>query len=201
MLSVKDFVAQYTRHSHVRRVAHFAVRLGQAAGLPASQLGSLHRSARLHDIGKVALARPIINKVGPLAPHELAVVRQHTLVGEEIVRGVGVPDDVAQAIRHHHEWWDGTGYPDGLAGTAIPLLSRIIAVVDAYDAMIHDRPYRPRRSRPAAIVELLRCSGTQFDPTLTGLFVRHILRMEPVGADELLALPNGDGRSGASYGA
>jgi len=201
MRSVQDFVAQYTRHSHVRRVAHFAVRLGQAAGVPASQLGSLHRSARLHDIGKVAMARRIIDKVGPLAPDEVAVVRQHTLVGEEIVRGVGVPDDVAQAIRHHHERWDGSGYPDGLAGTAIPQLSRIIAIVDAYDAMIHDRPYRSRRSRRAAIVELLRCSGTQFDPVLTGLFVRDILRAGPFGADELLTLCNVDGRAGASYGA
>jgi len=175
----------------VLRVSQLAVRLGQAAGLRASELQCLRRSARIHDIGKVAVPRRLIDKVGPLRPHEFAIVREHTVIGEEIARGVGAPGDVARAIRHHHERWDGTGYPDGLAGHAIPVLSRIIAIADAYDAMIHDRPYRLRLSKKAALAELIRCAGTQFDPEMTELFIRRVLGTAPVSQDDSLALAGG----------
>jgi HD-GYP domain-containing protein (c-di-GMP phosphodiesterase class II) len=119
-------------------------------------------------------------KRGALTPEEFDVVRQHVLIGAEIAQRTGFPRDVVLAIRHHHERWDGTGYPDGLAEDAIPLPARIIAISDAYDVMITGRPYHVALSADAALAELIRCAGAQFDPHLTQIFISRVLARHPL---------------------
>ncbi len=145
----------------------------------AAELGVTHpsivpllRAAELHDVGKLAIPDTILNKPGPLDEHEWAFMRRHTIVGERIVASATSLRDVAPIVRSSHERWDGDGYPDRLAGEDIPLGSRIIAVCDAYDAMITTRPYRAGMPAEQALAELRRCSGTQFDPQVVSAFER-----------------------------
>ncbi len=155
------------RHSKaVRRLASI---IGCAARLAPHELLELEWAAALHDIGKVAVTLPILHKVGPLTTTEWALMRQHPTIGEKIVRSVPGLAAVALAIRHHHERWDGTGYPDRVAGEAIPLMSRLVGVVDAYETMRAGRPYRGAFSRDEAIRELTHAAGRQFDPALLEL--------------------------------
>ena len=127
-------------------------------------LRELRLAAVFHDIGKIAVPEAILNKPGPLAPDERAVLERHTIVGEQILAPVEFLASVRPLVRHEHERWDGAGYPDGLAGEAIPLGSRIILACDALHAMTSDRPYRRALPLDAAIGELRRHAGTQFDP-------------------------------------
>jgi HD-GYP domain-containing protein (c-di-GMP phosphodiesterase class II) len=129
------------------------------------------RAAALHDIGKLAIPESILGKEGALTAAEWSFVRQHTVIGERILSAAPSLTGCARIVRSSHEWWDGTGYPDGLAGESIPLAARIVAVCDAFDAMTSPRPYRARRSEPEAIAELRRCAGTQFDPAVVACFV------------------------------
>ncbi len=155
------------RHSKVvRRLASI---IGRAARLSPHELLELEWAAALHDIGKVAVTLPILHKVGPLTATEWALMRQHPTIGEKIVRSVPGLAAVALAIRHHHERWDGTGYPDRVAGGAIPLMSRLVGIVDAYETMRAGRPYRGAFSRDEAIRELTHAAGRQFDPALLEL--------------------------------
>ena len=128
-------------------------------------------AAELHDLGKVSIPESILRKAGPLDDSEWNLMRQHTIVGERIMAAAPALEGPARIVRSSHEWWDGTGYPDGLTGEAIPLGARIIAVCDAFDAMVSPRPYAMRKPRTAAIAELQRCSGTQFDPMVVDAFV------------------------------
>jgi diguanylate cyclase (GGDEF)-like protein len=149
---------------HVADVAELAVAAARLLGLPGHEVDAVRRAAELHDVGKVAIPDGILGKRGPLDDEEWAFVRQHTLIGERIVGAAPSLAHVARLVRSTHERWDGGGYPDGLAGEAIPLGARIVAVCDAVAAMVADRPYRLALGLPAALEELERCAGSQFDP-------------------------------------
>ncbi len=137
-------------NQHCDRLARASVALGKAVGLPSSQLKALHHGGFLHDLGKITTPEAVLLKPGPLVPDERAVIREHPIVGERICAPLKSLRPVLPIIRHHHERWDGSGYPDGLAGEAIPLVARIVQTVDIYDALTSARPYRPAYSREQA---------------------------------------------------
>lgn len=137
---------------------------------------------KFHDIGKYAIPFEILEKPGKLTPEETQVVRSHPLVGESMLKATDEFNGILPAVRHHHERWDGQGYPDGLKGEQIPLDARIISIADSYDAIISDRPYRKGSQPEAALAEIERCSGTQFDPQLVnefGSMIRELLGRSP----------------------
>jgi two-component system cell cycle response regulator len=159
---------------HLHGVSRHAVAVGRRLGIDDETLEQLCLAAELHDVGKIAIPDAIMHKAGPLDETEWAFMRRHTLIGERIVAAAPALGPVAKLVRASHERWDGTGYPDAMAGNDIPLGARIIAVCDAYDAMVSDRPYRRGRSAAAAIDELRRCAGTQFDPAVVDAFVAEL---------------------------
>ncbi len=165
-------------HDHVNGVGKLVAGLAREFALDSDQLDEMLRAAELHDIGKLAIPDEIINKPGPLNDAEWRFVRQHPIIGERILNADPALRPVARLVRASHERWDGTGYPDGLAGDAIPLGARIIAASDAYDAMTSERCYQAARSRAEAIAELQRNAGTQFDPTVIIALCRR-LALEP----------------------
>ena len=149
---------------HSYRVALSAVRMGQAMGLPGHLLRALAQGAMLHDVGKFEVPEAVLNKPGPLTPEERRLVEQHPVAGYRIASRLGLPPEELGIVRHHHERWDGTGYPDGLEGEQIPLLARIVAVADVYDALTSERAYRPAWSHQQARTYILDQAGRQFDP-------------------------------------
>jgi diguanylate cyclase (GGDEF)-like protein/putative nucleotidyltransferase with HDIG domain len=149
--------------SHSQRVAELAARTARRLGLPDEEVELTRLAGSLHDLGKLAIPEEILRKPGPLTEPERIVLERHPQIGFRMLESLGV-DPVADWVLHHHERWDGSGYPDGLSGERIPLGARIIFVADAYDAMISERVYRRRVSPEEAIAELGRCAGTQFDP-------------------------------------
>ena len=151
--------------SHSERVAELAARIAERIGAEAEQVELTRLAASLHDLGKLAIPEEILRKPGPLTDGERLVLERHPQIGFRMLESLGV-DRVAECVLHHHERWDGAGYPDGLPGPSIPIGARIIFVADAYDAMTSDRSYRPKLSRVDAIAELERCAGTQFDPEI-----------------------------------
>lgn len=155
---------------HEERLVALSVRLGQALSLSDTQLSALALLSTLHDIGKLSVDENILNKPGPLTEEEWTEIRKHPEVGYRIANASPELAPIADFILCHHERWDGTGYPQSLSGEAIPLLSRIVAIVDAYDAMTQDRPYRQALPPEAAAQEIADNAGTQFDPTLAALF-------------------------------
>jgi diguanylate cyclase (GGDEF)-like protein len=155
---------------HVRGVAELAVELGDALDLCPSEVETVRIAATLHDIGKLAIPEAILMKPGPLDDEEWAFIRTHTLIGERIVAAAPSLAPASELIRSSHERWDGTGYPDGLRGGDIPLGSRIVAVCDAFDSMLSDRPYSSSKSLPAVLEEMRRNAGTQFDPEVVAAF-------------------------------
>ncbi len=140
-----------TLKGHCARLTHYAAALGRAIGLDAASLEALRRGAVLHDIGKVWISDAILFKPGPLTAEEWCVVREHPVVGEQICRPLHGLQDVLPIIRHHHERPDGSGYPDGLAGAAIPLTAQILQVADVFDALTSPRPYREPLPQPVAL--------------------------------------------------
>jgi diguanylate cyclase (GGDEF)-like protein len=167
-LAVKDYVAQ----GHTERVKKLACMLGEAVGLTRSDLDTLRLLADIHDVGKLGVPEHILFKPSPLTREEWEEVRRHPEVGYRLALSSPELAPVAELIRQHHERWDGKGYPRGLRGEEIHVLSRILAIADAYDAMTSERPYRPALSREEALEELKRCAGTQFDPHLVEVFVK-----------------------------
>lgn len=159
---------------HVDRVASYAVALGRELGLDEASLRALEVGALLHDIGKIAIPDAVLRKRGPLSGEEWACMRQHPVLGASMVRAWAALQPALPAVLHHHERFDGHGYPSGLAGLEIPAVARIVAVVDAFDAMLTNRPYRAGLPLQAALHELERCAGTQFDPTYVQVFTRMI---------------------------
>jgi diguanylate cyclase (GGDEF)-like protein/putative nucleotidyltransferase with HDIG domain len=149
--------------SHSQRVADLAARTARRLGLPEEEVELTRLAASLHDLGKLAIPEEILRKPGPLTDPERMVLERHPQIGFRMLESLGV-DPVADWVLHHHERWDGSGYPDGLPGDAIPLGARIIFVADAYDAMTSERVYRRRVAPEQAIAELRRCAGSQFDP-------------------------------------
>ena len=165
-----DLKDRYTRR-HSQQNAEFAVELGRAVGLSERAQSGLRIAGLLHDVGKIGVPDRILKKPGPLTDEEKAIMRQHVVLSTLMVQGVPNRQDMSDAVSCHHERWDGDGYPLGLAGADIPLLGRILAVVDAYSAMILDRPYRKALTHEEAVAELRRGTGTQFDPDLVELFI------------------------------
>ncbi len=159
---------------HSESVVDMAVAVARNLGLSPSQVEDIRAAALLHDIGKVGIPDAILNKPGPLTPDERSVMAEHPVIGERILRGIGGFAPVADIVRHEHESFDGSGYPDGLAGEQIPIGSRIILACDAYHAMTSDRPYRARMSHADAFRELRRCAGGQFDPRVTEALVARL---------------------------
>lgn len=157
---------------HAVRLKSMALDVGRAAGLPDDKLDELSLLAMLHDIGKLAISDQILGKPGRLLPEEWEAMQSHLEIGYRIVESTPELAHIGEALLAHHEWWDGTGYPKRLNGEQIPFISRILAVVDAYDVMTHDRPYRTAVGRNEALDELRQCAGTQFDPQLVDLFVQ-----------------------------
>ena len=159
---------------HIRRTRAVADVLSRRLGLSDWDQSSLALLCLLHDIGKVGVPLEILNKPGRLTDAEWVVLKSHTTKGYEIASASSELRGLADGILHHHERWDGAGYPDGLSGETIPLLARILAVIDTYDAMTHDRPYRRRVSKEVALDELRKCAGTQFDPVIVAEFLEMI---------------------------
>jgi diguanylate cyclase (GGDEF)-like protein len=157
--------------SHARAITDLALSLGRRLELDESSLKRLELGALFHDIGKIGIPSEILTKPGPLTPEERRIVEDHPELGARILEPIERLGDVRPIVRHCHERWDGNGYPDGLSGTEIPLESRIILVVDAYDAITSDRPYRARRSRDEACECLRREAGRQFDPVIVEAFL------------------------------
>lgn len=163
---------------HVRRTQIYAVGMGAAIGLGDDALDALRSGALLHDIGKLAVPEHILNKPGRLTPAEMEKTKVHVDVGASILEKVGFPYPVVPTVRHHHEFWDGSGYPDGLAGERIPVTARILAVADAYDSLREMRPYRAAVDRDEACNFLRSRAGTQFDPYIVNTFFRILAKLE-----------------------
>ena len=141
-------------NGHCERLAHYAVELGTALGLEPDDLGALHRGGFLHDVGKIGVPDAVLLKAGPLTADEMEIMRRHPMIGDTLIAPLQSLRGVRPIIRHHHEKLDGTGYPDRLRGDEVPLLARIVAVVDVYDALTTDRPYRAALSHAVAVREL-----------------------------------------------
>jgi ribonuclease P protein subunit RPR2 len=155
---------------HAERVAAYGLRIAAAAGMRLGDEPQIEFGFLLHDAGKVAVPDAILFKTGPLTPAERAIIEQHPVTGSEIVRDIDFLGAARDVIRSHHERWDGGGYPDGLAGTDIPLSARVFAVADALDALTTDRPYRRASSFAQARAMIVADSGTHFDPDVIAAF-------------------------------
>ncbi len=161
----------YTR-GHSDRVKKMSLRIARGFGFSEERLEALEYGALLHDIGKIGIKDEILQKQGPLSPEEYQIIQAHPLIGEKIVEGVEFFRDKIPMIRHHHEHYDGKGYPDGLAGEKIPLEARIITVPDAFDAMTSIRPHRKVRPLQEVLEEMEKFRGTQFDPQILDYFIK-----------------------------
>jgi len=169
----------YYTVGHTQRVTEYAIMLGVAMGLDGHELIVLRRAAQFHDIGKLVIDLSCIQKPGKLSEDEWALIKKHPAVGTNIIKPLGFMEREQFIIRHHHERMDGTGYPDGLVGDQLDDLTKIIIVVDSYDAMTSRRNYRRNLTMQGAIDELCRCSGTQFDTTIVDIFTRNIVDYTP----------------------
>jgi diguanylate cyclase (GGDEF)-like protein len=172
--------------SHSERVGELSAKVATRLGLDAEQVELTRLAGSLHDLGKLAIPEEILRKPGTLTDSERLVLERHPQIGFRMLDSLGV-DPVADLVLHHHERWDGAGYPDGLRGEQIPLGARIIFVTDAYDAMTSDRVYRPKRSAQAALAELERCAGTQFDPGIVAAFAEELGQSSSLEAAPALA--------------
>jgi putative nucleotidyltransferase with HDIG domain len=172
-------------HGHIRRVQRYTMALAEALGIKDQrQLDAIRAAALLHDTGKLAVPEYILNKPGPLTPSEFERMKVHATVGADILKSIDFPYPVEPIVRHHHENWDGSGYPAGLKGQEIPLGARILSVVDCYDALTSDRPYRPRFSREHSEQVLRDRRGTWYDPWVVDRFLEILDHLERLDASE-----------------
>ena len=178
LVSAMEAKDPYTRQ-HSRRVTHFSVLTAQVMGMDVAQVESIRFAAYLHDIGKIGISDSILHKETSLTASEYEHIKQHPVIGGQIVQDMDLDSQEKAIIRHHHERWDGKGYPDGLAGTDIPLLARVVAVADAFDAMTTDRPYRKAKTQEEAVIELISCTGQQFDRNVVDAFRQMLDRFHP----------------------
>ncbi|MDT8902097.1 HD domain-containing phosphohydrolase [Anaeroselena agilis] len=172
LLEERDFFAD----EHADKIGRLALRLARGLGLPEASVAAMRLLAKYHDIGKVGVPDHILRKPGPLTAEERAEVRRHCEIGYRIAQSSSELLPVAEWILKHHEWWNGGGYPVGLSGDQIPRECRILAVVEAYDAMTSDRPYRKAMTHDEAVAEIGRCAGTQFDPAIVRVFLSQLGR-------------------------
>lgn len=161
---------------HSKHVSRYAVCMAEESGLPAEQVESIRKAGLLHDIGKLGVREEILFKPGRLTADEFEMVKEHVTIGADLVQGCHSLEPLVPFVLHHHEWFDGRGYPHGLAGDEIPLEARILSVADAVEAMASDRPYKQAMSPAAILAEIQRCTGTQFDPVVARAFSRVIQR-------------------------
>jgi len=161
-------------YGHSSRVNFYANVIAQKLDLSPKELDDLQIGALLHDIGKIGIENRIIYKEGRFDDRELQIARRHPEIGVELVAPIGLSHQVTSVIRHHHEFFDGTGYPDGLKGESIPLLARVVSLAEVFDAMVSNRPYRRALPLTEAVAELKRCSGTQFEPRLVNILLKMI---------------------------
>jgi HD-GYP domain-containing protein (c-di-GMP phosphodiesterase class II) len=157
---------------HTRRVTELTLHLARRMGIPDAELIHIRRGATLHDIGKVAMPDNILFKPGPLTEDEWKIMRRHPLIAEELLKPISHLAAALPIPRFHHEKWDGSGYPDGLAGESIPLAARLFAFADVYDALTSDRPYRRAWSQADALDYIQKNSGAHFDPKIVPVFIR-----------------------------
>jgi diguanylate cyclase (GGDEF)-like protein len=178
-------------HEHTDEVVHLSRGVAMILGLASEQVERIANAALLHDVGKLAVPYEILHKAGPLTPEEWAVMAEHPIAGERVLLRIPQLVAIAPIVRHEHEHWDGTGYPDGLVGLNIPIGSRIILACDAFHAMITDRPYRPALDREAAIAELRRGARAQFDPEVVDALLDLLGQAPPAVPDraEGISLP------------
>ena len=204
MTSAIDAKDPYTL-GHSERVGRIAVQLGEALGLSANERGDLYLMGLLHDVGKIGIGDAILQKPGPLTPDEFRQIQAHVRIGVQILSDLKKLNHLLPGVAHHHENYDGTGYPDGLAGEEIPRLARILAVADAFDAMSSTRPYR-RRLAPEQIERIFRQgSGLQWDPEVVdALFAcRHQverIRQKGLGESVMQVVDHTVGRNRPSSG-
>lgn len=167
----------YTQ-GHSKRVALYAAEFALALGLPDGEVDQIHITGTLHDVGKIGVPDAVLQKPGRLTDDERVIIETHPALGEVIVRKAPALSYTLPGVRHHHERWDGKGYPDGLAGEAIPRIGRLLALADTFDAMTSDRPYRKGLSWTTALAEIEKGAGTQFDPALSPVFVAMMRRLD-----------------------
>ncbi len=173
-------------HGHIRRVQHYATALAREMGVADGlQIRAIEAASLLHDMGKLAVPEYILNKPGPLTASEFEKMKLHASVGADILSAIDFPYPVVPIVRHHHENWDGRGYPDGLKGSEIPIGARILSVVDCFDALTSDRPYRPRLSDGEALKILLDRRGTMYDPLVVDTFVSVHTLISPGGTSDI----------------
>jgi len=170
------------RHSH--NVAGYALAIAREMDLPRAQREAIYIAGLLHDIGKIGVAEALLKKPGRLLPGEWEEVKRHPVLSYRILRDIPELQEVAIITLYHHEWWDGRGYPYGLKGEQIPLGARILCVADSFDAMISERVYKPALAPEAAIAELKRCAGSQFDPAVVEAFLRCLEKGAPMQRPE-----------------
>jgi HD-GYP domain-containing protein (c-di-GMP phosphodiesterase class II) len=165
---------------HSERVCYYSDFISKRLSFPPKDRSELQIAAYLHDIGKIGISNRFINKKGILTPTDWAIIKQHTKKSIELLIPLNLSSNILSYIQHHHERYDGTGYPDGLVGEQIPLGARIIAISDSYDSMTSDRPYRKPLNNGDAKSELLKNAGRQFDPRLVSIFLEVLKEMEMV---------------------
>jgi len=168
----------YITAEHATRVRELSIQFGTELNLDDNVIDELNVLASLHDIGKIAIPKSILDKAGPLTDEEWIIIEKHPETGYRITKVTHGMDKIAEDILYHHERWDGTGYPKGLKGEEIPLASRIMAIIDTFDVMTHERPYKKAISKQKTINEIKKCSGSQFDPILVKAFLAYLDRHE-----------------------
>ncbi len=186
-LEAKD---KYTS-GHSRRVTEYALLIARAMKLPEDEIERIDRAGLLHDIGKIGIRLEALNKPGKITHEEHEMFKDHTLVGKQILEQIHFLREIVPLVLYHHEWWNGSGYPEGIKGDKIPLGARILAIADSYDAMTSDRPYRKAMDQDEAIAEIRKFAGTQFDPSLVEIFISELEKnrqmVEEIRADWMRA--------------
>jgi diguanylate cyclase (GGDEF)-like protein/putative nucleotidyltransferase with HDIG domain len=182
-------------HDHIQRVKLFARRMGEMVGLSNLEIEALKAGALLHDIGKIGVPAYILNKPGKLTEHEFEQMKMHTIIGADMLSNVDFRYPVVPIVRHHHERWDGRGYPDGLKGEEIPITARILTLVDNYDALRSDRPYKTGMTREEALDYIEQNAGTFFDPQLVKMFLSIVDKLEQEAASASFKAPQPDKRA------
>jgi putative nucleotidyltransferase with HDIG domain len=170
-----DAKDSYTR-GHSERVTELSIKLAEECNVPSSEIENIKLGGLLHDIGKIGIPEAVLNKPGRLNDEEFNIIKSHPDLGLHILGKVEFLEHIVPIIRHHHERYDGKGYPGGLKGDNIPLLARIVSVVDTFDAMTTNRPYRKALTIEESLVEIDRCSGSQFDPDIAAKFIKMVRR-------------------------